>query len=112
MLSLNIFPLARIQIGILIRHLDFEHGSNRYKATLGSLAIVMLLQADLLPGRAQLQLILHKTSKTHQARYGITKKVFQIPFVGSVWTVEEAPFSTYEVKGVHQVGATQVLRRG
>lgn len=64
MLSLNIFPLARIQIGILIkRHLNFEHCRKRHKASLGSLGNVMLFLTELPPARAQLELNLQQVKQ-------------------------------------------------
>lgn len=120
MLSLNIFPPARIQIGILIRlSLNFEHTRQRlqrHKTSLVSLSNVMLFLSKLPPSRAQLELILHKSNRRSQdhsqSSFGLTKQMFQVPFVESVWTVEKAPFSTYKVEGIHQVGATQVLGGG
>lgn len=64
MLSLNIFPPARIQIGILIREgLNFERCGQslpRDKVSLGFWGNVMLFLSELPPSREQLELILHK----------------------------------------------------
>ncbi len=123
MLSLNMFPPATFQIGILIRQiLNFEHCGQRLQRRSQSQGNVMLFLSELPPSEGQLELILHKSHKSQvilhesklsdKSRCGLTEQMFQIPLVGSVWTVEKAPFSAYEVEGVHQVGAAQVLGGG
>lgn len=42
----------------------------------------------------------------------LTKQLLQISFVDTALIVEKAPLSTYEVKGIHQVVATQMSAGG
>lgn len=110
MLSLNIFPPARIQIGILIRkHLNIPLGDIQTARGLRAVSCCFLLPP---PVRTRLELHLHKSNKGSQNLYrsycSLTEQMFQIPLVVAVWVVEKAPFSAHKVEGVHQVRAAQV----
>lgn len=110
--SINIFPLARIQIGILIRlTVNFEHRRDRSVTKLArGLWAMSRCPPFWTPTTIKRTIRTYFTQR--RSRCGLTEQMFQIPLVWPVWAVEKAPLPAHEVEGVHQVGATQVLGRG